>query len=307
MAIKMAVAVTNRGWFDYLSRQPDLQEVNFWSPTPQNFQALQPGELLLFKVKKTEMIGGYGVFAFFEKMPLSLAWEAFGTANGAPTLAILQKRILESRDLPPDTRPTFDIGCRILTQPVFWSEAHWLPVPPSWSQNIMKFKTYGADTTEGLALWEAVQERGAALGPALGLAAKPAARYGEPTLIRPRLGQGGFRMLVTGLYERKCAVTRERTLPALEAAHIRPYNEGGEHVASNGILLRRDIHSLFDAGYVTVTPRHAFEVSRRIKEEFENGREYYALHGRAVKVPERPDRQPDAAMLRWHNEERFLG
>ena len=112
-------------------------------------------------------------------------------------------------------------------------------------------------------------------------------------------------MLVTGLYERRCAVTRERTLPALEAAHIRPYNEGGEHAASNGILLRRDIHSLFDAGYVTVTPEHRFLVSRRIKEEFENGRDYYALDGRKIDVPARPERQPDAAALRWHNEERF--
>jgi predicted restriction endonuclease len=64
-------------------------------------------------------------------------------------------------------------------------------------------------------------------------------------------------------------VTRERTLPALEAAHIRPFAEGGEHEASNGVLLRRDIHSLFDAGYVTITPDLRFEVSRRIKEEFE--------------------------------------
>ena len=76
------------------------------------------------------------------------------------------------------------------------------------------------------------------------------ARYGEPLLIRPRLGQGAFRVLVTDIYQRRCAVTQERTLPALEAAHIRPYGEGGQHEAQNGLLLRRDIHSLFDAGYV---------------------------------------------------------
>lgn len=53
------------------------------------------------------------------------------------------------------------------------------------------------------------------------------ARFGAPHLIRPRLGQGAFRVLVTDVYGRKCAVTGERTLPALEAAHIRPYAEGG--------------------------------------------------------------------------------
>jgi hypothetical protein len=56
-----------------------------------------------------------------------------------------------------------------------------------------------------------------------------------------RLDQEAFRILVTDNYHRMCAVTRERTLPALEAAHIRPFAEGGEHEASNGVLLRRDV------------------------------------------------------------------
>ena len=74
-------------------------------------------------------------------------------------------------------------------------------------------------------------------------------RFGQPQLVKPRLGQGAFRILVTDIYGRRCAVTQERTLPALEAAHIRPYSDGGEHEAPNGLLLRRDIHSLFDTGY----------------------------------------------------------
>jgi putative restriction endonuclease len=134
------------------------------------------------------------------------------------------------------------------------------------------------------------------------------ARYGEPQLVRPRLGQGAFRVLVTDIYQRRCAVTGERTLPALDAAHIRPYGpEQGEHSAQNGVLLRRDIHSLFDAGYVTVTPSYRFEVSRRIKEEYENGRMYYALHGTPISVPERKGQRPDPLALRWHNDERFRG
>jgi HNH endonuclease len=75
------------------------------------------------------------------------------------------------------------------------------------------------------------------------------------------LGQGAFRVSVTDVYQRRCVITQERTLPALEAAHIRPYGDGGGHEASNGLLLRRDIYSLFDAGYVTVTPELRFEVS----------------------------------------------
>jgi putative restriction endonuclease len=121
-------------------------------------------------------------------------------------------------------------------------------------------------------------------------------------LIRPRLGQGAFRILVTDSYRRRCAVTGERTLPALDAAHIRPFADGGAHEAPNGVLLRRDIHSLFDAGYVTITPALRFEVSGRIREEYENGRDYYGLHGKIVAPPDDPRRHPSPAALAWRNE-----
>ena len=93
----------------------------------------------------------------------------------------------------------------------------------------------------------------------------------------------------------------------MEAAHIRPYGDGGEHEAWNGLLLRRDIHSLFDAGYVTVTPDLRFEVSRRIKEEFDNGRHYYALHGQTIAPPPDLRQRPDPDALTWHNEHCFRG
>ena len=153
-------------------------------------------------------------------------------------------------------------------------------------------------------LWEAVQDRLNRQN--MGIA-EDGPRYGEPQLIRPRLGQGAFRVLVTDIYRRRCAVTQERTLPALEAAHIRPYGDGGEHEARNGLLLRRDIHSLFDAGYVTVTPDLHFEVSRRIREEFENGKHYYALHGQRIEPPIEIDQRPDPSALAWHNEHCFRG
>ena len=103
-------------------------------------------------------------------------------------------------------------------------------------------------------------------------------------MIRPRLGQGAFRVLITDNYQRRCAVTREKTLPVLDAAHIRPYSKGGQHDVRNGLLLRRDIHSLFDRGYVTVTPEHRFEVSRQLDEDYGNGKVYYDLLGQVYKL-----------------------
>jgi predicted restriction endonuclease len=67
-------------------------------------------------------------------------------------------------------------------------------------------------------------------------------------------------------------VTGERTLPVLDAAHIKPYDQGGPHDPRNGLLLRTDLHRLLDSGHATVTPDLRFWVSERIREEFMNGR-----------------------------------
>ena len=116
-------------------------------------------------------------------------------------------------------------------------------------------------------------------------------RYGDPVTVFPRLGQGSFRLIVTDSYDIRCAFTNSPVLHVLDAAHIRPYSSGGTHVPSNGILLRQDLHTLFDRGYMTVTPSHRIEVSPQIKEEFHNGKEYYRLHGETMRLPEYGDRR----------------
>lgn len=304
--INLVIAVTDSDWFETLRRQPDLNEVNFWSPSDVNFQALQPGELFLFKLHapRNVIVGG-GIFAYANVLPCSLAWEAFQEANGARSEEEMRAQIARYRTVAPEDKSEFKIGCRILTQPFFFEESDWIPVPRSWSPNIVSFKTYSTANSDGLSVWEAVRSR---LNQSrFSDMVENQMRFGKPVLIEPRLGQGAFRVLVTDVYQRRCAVTQERTLPALEAAHIRPYRKGGNHEARNGLLLRRDIHSLFDAGYITITPRLHLEVSHRIKEEFENGRDYYALHGNLINIPKVVAQQPDPAALSWHNEHCYRG
>jgi putative restriction endonuclease len=113
--------------------------------------------------------------------------------------------------------------------------------------------------------------------------------------------------IVRDVYGRSCAISRERALPALEAAHIRPFSEVGRHSIRNGILLRSDVHKLFDAGYLTVTPDHHVEASTRMREDFNDGENYLALHGRKVWVPEAGELRPDPEALRWHNDHCFRG
>ena len=310
--MKLYVGITDGDWHRQLAATPELEEVNFWQPSGSHvFRALDPGGLFLFKLHSPDhFIVGGGVFGHSSLLPMSLAWEAFGRANGVGSLPEMRRRIERYRHGPANPHEDYRIGCILLEQPFFFPRERWLPAPPDWHRNIVQGRGYDPAGPAGRRLWEQVRETLAAIGVrqlSTEVSAEPGARFGGPIVVRPRLGQGSFRIVVTDAYDRRCAITRERTLPALEAAHIRPYSEGGEHCVDNGLLLRRDLHALFDRGYVTVTPELKLEVSRRIREDFENGRDYYAMQGRIVVVPNDSSLRPATDLLSWHNEARFLG
>ncbi len=125
--------------------------------------------------------------------------------------------------------------------------------------------------------------------------------------MRQRLGQGSFQRAGGDAYSWACAITTEHSRPVLEAAHIKPYSEHGEHDVYNGMLLRVDIHRLFDKGYVTVTPGYRFRVSEALRDDFSNGRTYYALEGRPITLPGNPAQRPAPEILDWHNRTIFKG
>jgi putative restriction endonuclease len=301
------VAITDDSWFAYLAaKQPD--EINFWRPSGnQSFQRLSPGEPLLFKLHSPRnFIVGGGFFSYYNTLPLSLAWDALGDKNGAPTFDRMRDLIVRRRRAQQDeTGEDFQIGCILLQQPFFWKEEDWIPAS-DWKGPIVQGKTYDTDTFEGQSIWQDVQARLAKPAPDLDESVEIAARkFGKPQVVLPRLGQGAFRVIVADSYRRSCAVTSSHILHILDSAHIRPYAEDGTHSPTNGLLLRQDVHTLFDRGYITVTPEYKIEVSRRIREEFNNGAEYYALHGKAIHLPEVEQFRPAQEALLWHNDNRF--
>jgi putative restriction endonuclease len=312
--MRFFVGVTDYDWFRFLAAQPGIDEVNFWQPSGGvEFKALQPGELFLFKLHSPRnfVVGG-GVFAHWSRLPLSLAWEAFLEKNGTASLDEMRARLARYRSVADNPRADYEVGCVLLEQPFFLDEPDWVAAPADWSRNIVRGKGYDGSKGEGRRLWERLQAVTGAAAAALAQVSpyepQPVAEhYGEGTLVYPRLGQGSFRVLVTDLYGRRCAVTGERTLPVLEAAHIKPYAASGPHDPRNGLLLRSDLHTLFDRGYVTVTPGLRFEVSRRIRDEFENGRDYYALQGRSVSPPRPAELAPSREFLDWHASQVFRG
>lgn len=313
--MKFYVGVTDNKWFEFLaSRRPD--EVNFWRPGGVgSFRAIPPGAPFLFKLHSPlNFIVGGGFFVSHSNLPLSLAWMAFGEKNGAASIESVRVLIEEyRRNKPPQHDPV--IGCLVLANPFFLQRSDWVPIPPNWGRGIMTGKTYDTEEPTGAALWYQVQARW--LTQPLGtkpeldgasIQSGDLARYGTEVLTKARLGQGAFRVLVTDAYTRRCAITGERTLPALEAAHIKPFAKSGPNQTANGLLLRSDLHKLFDLGYFSVTPDLAVEVSRKIKEEFDNGRDYCALHGRKlVVVPPAEKDRPATPFLEWHNNNVYLG
>lgn len=309
---KAFVGVTDKDWFDFLSARPELPEVNFWQPGGRaQFRALQQGDLFLFKLHSpNNVIAGGGFFATSSLLPVSLAWETFGVGNGVKSLFEMRTRIEKYRRSSPQQGEDYTIGNIILEHPFFFKREEWIPMPSSFKLNTVSGKTYDLDSSDGMTLGLMVEDRlrrGSYIRTG-SIVSEPVREpmFSDPMLARRRLGQGAFRVMVTDTYGRKCAITREHTLPVLQAAHIRPVTQGGEHRVSNGLLLRSDVHTLFDRGYVTVTPRYEFKVSQRLNDDWKNGKIYYALDGQRIELPRDKSCRPDAELLDWHHQTVFL-
>ncbi len=310
------VGLTDFDWWTFLSRQPQLEEVNFWKPSGGAFKALSPCEPFFFKLKKQfgNVIVGLGFFCRFDTMTIQDAWSYFGVSNGAAALSDVRSQIvryLTSRRDGEARLSHHHIGCTLLISPVFFSEDRWVEGPRDWKDNIVSGKGYDLGQGEGLRIWRACQENMAKISAGLPAASRDnlqllsTARYGKEQVVRPRLGQGTFRLAVMDAYGR-CAVTGEHSRPALDAAHIKPFAEDGPHSINNGLLLRADVHRLFDRGYVTVNPDYSFQVSGRLQEEFKNGKIYYEMAGKKIILPDDVALRPNRDFLDYHSQSVFL-
>ncbi|MCB9569498.1 MAG: HNH endonuclease [Myxococcales bacterium] len=308
------VAVTDPGWYECLLRE-GVYEANFWRPSTRRVN-LAPGTPFFFKLKApANAIAGFGYFAHFTVLPEWLAWDTFGRANGVPSHSELRARLRRIRDgARIDADPQDRIGCSLLAECRFFPREAWVKPPADWSPRTQTGASVDLRVGDGRRIWAECLERSSFAAESLTAAEKAAPisaaaghRYGAPTMRRPRLGQGIFRVQVLDAYERACAVTGEHSLPALDAAHIRPYADGGSHDIDNGLALRSDLHRLFDRGYVSVDDELRFLVSRRLKDDFDNGRSYYGYQSQPLLLPATQSLRPDRAALAWHRENVFLG
>jgi ribosomal protein L37AE/L43A len=102
------------------------------------------------------------------------------------------------------------------------------------------------------------------------------------TTVRVRVGQPAFRKRLLEEQGQVCAFTGPTPAAALEAAHLYTYTAEGQHHSEGGLLLRRDLHRLFDIGLIAV---HPYEDTLDVASELGAFADYARLHNRPVAVP----------------------
>jgi hypothetical protein len=165
--------------------------------------------------------------------------------------------------------------------------------PPDWGSPVIRYWTRADITSRS--------SKGATLGKnsyeATSTVSIPAGAPAETKrslqAIAIRRGQPAFRKLLMYAYGGACAVTGCTEIAALEAVHIYPFSKKGRYAAANGLLLRADLHTLFDAGLWAIEPNtRQIRISREITDK-----NYQRLNGRRIRGPRDVKFSPRKAAL----------
>jgi putative restriction endonuclease len=310
------IALTDKAWFDFLAARAGgttLDEVNFWSPmSPRRMKKFALGEPIFFRLKSPhKAITGYGFFAHFCTLSLRDAWDFFGWKNGDPDEMRFLSRIGGYRKTNPFTpgQEAAPLGCTVLRHARFWPEDRWLEWGDArgWKNNVVRGATETDPHRADRLMAEIAADRQTAPEDLIDIFEPVEAD--ERILITSRQvqreGQGTFRARLLDAYGRRCAITGERTELVLDAAHIQPYLGPRSNHIQNGLLLTKEFHTLFDNGYVTVSPEHSIMVSPRLRQEWHNGKRYYEFDGAPLRPPVDLPAAPSPAALAWHRERVF--
>ncbi|MFN0242224.1 MAG: HNH endonuclease [Planctomycetota bacterium] len=273
-------------------------------------KTLRPGEPVFFKLKSPlHCIAGYGFFAHFSLLDLGLAWETFGARNGFMDRQQFFRGLSGYRGTnrmqeDPASRP---LACTMLREAVFWPKSRWIPWgrEQGWAMNNTRGATERDPSRADRLLREIEFDHHVEpeeFAPSFQLVDVDS-RAIESAQIYRREGQGAFRARLLTAYKNRCAVSGEKTVPVLDAAHVQPYLGPRSNHIQNGLLLTKELHALFDHRLLTITPEYRVRVSSKIREKWSNGRRYYEFNDRElVSIPTADDQRPSRDALRWHNE-----
>lgn len=289
------VALTDYNWYNCLRDYSNINIVNFWTPTPWNIKNLKVGGYVFFLLKARfgRKICGYGEFIRYENSTVSTAWNTFGKQNGVDSLEEFNDRIRKYTN--KNSNSGFKgiehiIGCVILENLVFFD-----------LNNLKETRDFGWVIPNQVVKFKSVDYNGIptfiANEPSDFTLIKDKVKY-RNTTSKERVGQSKFRNDIMNAYGKKCCITGETTSEILEAAHIQEYiSEESNHI-QNGLLLRADLHKLFDAGLITINDEYKIQVSR-----FLDSSNYQSLDGKKINLPDTG--LPSLEALKWHNTNLF--
>lgn len=276
-----AISPTDINWFQNLREKGLNIDVNFWTPTPWNVSKPRSGDKLYFMLKSPiRKIGGYGHFVKYENQTPTEAWNQFGLRNGCANYEefvskLAHYKALNSKD---DSGPS-QIGCIVLTDVNFFDDDEFLDVDDfgvSFPRQVVKIKYFEQNDPFGNS---SVSLPTTDIG--FDLVKEEREEYRSSSLQNQRKGQGKFRSAVSRAYSDRCCISMESTPELLEAAHIQPYRNVSSNHVQNGLLLRVDLHKLYDSGLLYVDEQYKIHVSPIVKSE-----SYRQFHGRRISLPE---------------------
>ena len=292
-----AISPTDIEWFKFLRREGLNSEINFWTPTPWNVSQLSSGDKLYFMLKSPiRKIGGYGQFVEYQNMGLNDAWNKFGLKNGCVSKIELINRLdnykaANSSDGRSVTES--EIGCIILTNSVFYDDDKFLDLDNydiSFSKYIVKMKYFSEK--DPLELDSELTSNDFELRPIT------IEKLKRSRFVTYRKGQSRFQSIITAAYSNKFCITDETTPELLEAAHIQPYIDLESHHVKNGLLLRIDLHKLYDSGLMYIDEYFKVHISPEVKSKY-----YQSLNGVTIKLPENKNDYPSIAALQFRKSE----
>jgi len=302
MLVIGALGSTSPEWLDF-HQQYNLQIANFWQPTPRNPRNIRFGDRWYFCRRNAGQIDGYGTFIAWRSMRIIDAWNMYAQGNGVENLANFIDAVNQASANNDHTEESI-IGCIELQDlayfqdPVIIQHANIRPLNSSF-RYILE-----TDPIEDFFIaenrdWEAPD-----------IPFNPCdlneARPFEMRNIRIRRNQANFRNALLAVYGANCAISGPQPKEVLDAAHIQPYVNASSNHRENGLLLRADLHRLFDRGVMTIDE----ELIVRFCDAFiDQNCSYKPFNGNRLVFSDDDDiaTRPSQAALEYHRTQRFVG
>ncbi|MGM0501446.1 MAG: HNH endonuclease [Bacillota bacterium] len=284
----IAIAPTDLNWFKFLKNRLNFQIINFWTDNPWNPRRLKKDNKFYFLLKTPiRKIGGYANFSYSQNLSITQAWQKFGQGNGVSSLYELGVKATGATNPDYDT----EIGCIVLENPVFLEPEEYFHPDDynlSFSAEISKHKYY--PNLEEINIAGEYKQAEISFS---SISCETDYKFDQSSALK---GQSKFRQNLFKYYKGKGVITKENCAAILDAVHIHPYLKKNKDHLKNGLLLRSDLHQLFDDGLITITPDYKVLVSKKL-----DSNHYHKYQNQDIYLPQDNKFYPEQQVLKFHN------